>query len=113
MKRGEVWVANLNPNRGSEVGKIRPVLILQNTLLTESGFPTVVVLPMTTQVRKDVSTLRVTIAPRDDLREACQIMVDQPRSIDRNRISQGPLTRLTLAEQEAVERSLMAVLGML
>ena len=30
MKRGEIWVANLNPNRGAEVGKIRPVLILQN-----------------------------------------------------------------------------------
>ena len=29
MKRGEVWVANLNPTRGREVGKIRPVLVIQ------------------------------------------------------------------------------------
>ena len=113
MKRGEIWVANLNPNRGTEVGKIRPVMILQNTVLTDNGFPTIVVLPMTTQVRKDVSTLRITIPARDELRENCQIMVDQPRSIDRKRISEGPLTRLNSTELEAVEKSLMAMLGMM
>ena len=29
MRRGEVWTANLNPSRGREIGKIRPVLIIQ------------------------------------------------------------------------------------
>jgi mRNA interferase MazF len=113
MKRGEIWVANLNPNRGSEVGKIRPVLILQNNALTESGFPTIVVLPLTSQVRKDVSTLRISITARDDLREDCQIMIDQPRSLDRKRIGNGPLTQLTRVELDAVEKSLVAVLGMM
>lgn len=28
-KRGEVWLADLNPIRGSEQAEIRPVLILQ------------------------------------------------------------------------------------
>jgi hypothetical protein len=27
MKRGKVWIANLNPPRGHEAGKTRPVLI--------------------------------------------------------------------------------------
>jgi mRNA interferase MazF len=113
MKRGEVWVANLNSNRGSEVEKIRPVLVLQNNVLTDCGFPTVVVLPMTTQVRKDISTLRISVAARDKLQEDCQIMIDQPRTLDRKRIGQGPLTRLTHSEMEATEKSLMAVLGMM
>lgn len=113
MKRGEIWVANLNPNRGSEVGKIRPVLILQNNALTEAGFPTVVVLPLTTQVRKDVSALRITIAARDALKEACQVMIDQPRTLDRKRIGSGPLTRLSQQEMQSVERSLLAVLGLM
>ena len=26
MRRGEVWVARLNPNQGAEVGKVRPVV---------------------------------------------------------------------------------------
>ena len=28
-KRGEVWLANLNPRRGTEPGKTRPVLVVQ------------------------------------------------------------------------------------
>lgn len=112
MKRGDIWVANLNPNRGAEVGKIRPVLILQDDALIDAGFPTVVVLPLTTQVRPDVATLRVTLKARDRLQQDCQIMIDQPRTLDRRRIGQGPLTRLTRAESQAVERSLLAVMGM-
>ena len=29
MRRGEVWVARLNPNQGAEVGKVRPVVVIQ------------------------------------------------------------------------------------
>ena len=65
---------------GSEVGKIRPALI-------NADFPMVVV----TQVRRDVSTLRITLANRDDLQEDCQIMADQPRTFDRRHLGQGPL----------------------
>ena len=49
MKRGEVWVANLNPSRGREVGKVRPVLVIQGDALVEAGSPTIAVLPLTTQ----------------------------------------------------------------
>ena len=112
MQRGEVWVANLNPNRGAEVGKIRPVLILQSDALNQAGFPTVLVLPLTSQVRPDVATLRITIASRDRLEQDCQIMVDQPRTLDRRRLGEGPLTRLSREELDRVERSLLAVVGM-
>jgi mRNA interferase MazF len=53
MRRGEIWVANLNPSRGREVGKIRPVLVIQAEELTAIGTPMVVVLPLTTQVYTD------------------------------------------------------------
>jgi mRNA interferase MazF len=113
MRRGEIWVGNLNPNRGSEVGKIRPVLILQADFLTEQGEPTVIVLPLTTQVRKSKEPLHVTIAPRDRLEQECQVMPEQPRTLDRNRLVDGPLTRLTPEELGAVEKSFRAVTGLL
>ena len=28
MRRGEVWVARLNPNQATEVGKVRPVVVI-------------------------------------------------------------------------------------
>ena len=113
MRRGEIWVGNLNPNRGNEVGKIRPVLILQADFLLEQGEPTVIVLPLTTRVRKSKEPLHVTVAARDRLLQDCQVMPEQPRTLDRTRLADGPLTRLTKQEMNAVEASFRAVTGLL
>jgi hypothetical protein len=45
MRRGEVWVARLNPNQGAEVGKLRPVVVIQADALTEAGLATLLVVP--------------------------------------------------------------------
>jgi mRNA interferase MazF len=113
MRRGEVWLADLNPNRGAEVGKIRPVLIVQADFLIAQGDPTLIVLPLTTQVRASKEPLHVTVSARDELDRTCQVMPEQPRTLDRRRLIEGPLTRLTDDELRRVERSLVAVLGML
>ena len=112
MRRGEIWVGNLNPNRGREAGKIRPVLILQADFLLAEGEPTVIVLPLTTQVRSSKEPLHVTIPARDRLREICQVMTEQPRTLDRQRLLDGPLTRLTREEMSAVEKSFRMVAGL-
>jgi mRNA interferase MazF len=112
MKRGEIWTANLNPSRGREIGKIRPVLIIQADELLEAGTPMVVVLPSTTQIYPGFKLWRISVPARDRLEEPCQIVVDQPRSLDRARLRDGPLTTLTAVELAAVERSLRVVLGM-
>ena len=113
MRRGEIWLGNLNPNRGGEIGKVRPVLIVQADFLLAQGDPTVVVLPLTTQVRASKEPLHVTIRARDELEQDCQVMPEQPRTLDRKRLIDGPLTRLTQDEMHGVERSLIAVLGLL
>jgi len=112
-RRGEIWVANLNPGRGREIAKIRPVLIIQDEALTTSGTPMIVVLPLTTQVYPAYKYWRVTVEPRDRLLKSCQVIVDQPRALDIDRIGDGPLTSLTSEEMAAVERGLKGVLGLL
>ncbi len=113
MRRGEIWVGNLNPNRGAVAGKIRPVLIVQADFLTQQGSATVVVLPLTTQVRPSMEPLHVTIRPRDRLRESCQVMPEQARTLDRARLVDGPLAVLDRDEMARVERALLAVLGLI
>ena len=50
-RRGDIYMANLNPFKGSEQGGTRPVLVLQNN--TGNLFcPTLIVAPLTTQVNK-------------------------------------------------------------
>lgn len=113
MRRGEIWVANLNPGRGREVAKIRPVLVIQDDALTASGTPMVVILPLSTQVYPSFKRWRITIPPRDRLLKPCQVVVDQPRALDRDRFGDGPLTSLTADEMTAVEQSLKGILGLL
>ena len=40
-----------------------------------------------------------------------QVVVDQPRTLDRRRLGEGPLTELLPHEMARVEESLLAVLG--
>lgn len=112
MRRGEVWIANLNPNKGAEVGKARPVIILQDNALLDSRLRTVVIVPLTTQFRPASAPMRISINARDRLRNDCYAMTEHPRTIDRSRFGEGPLTTLTADELAGVEKSLKAVMGM-
>ena len=111
--RGEIWVARLNPNQGSEIGKTRPILVLQATELTRADLPTVVVVPLSTQLRADTEPLRVRVAARDRLLKPSYVCVEQVRAIDRKRFGDGPLTAATEAEMAAVEHALRGVVGLL
>ena len=111
IKRGQVWVANLNPDRGAEAGKIRPVLIIQGDWLSEAQSRTVVVLPLTTGVRPETEPLRVRIRSRDGLREDSHVLVEQPPYARSRKDWRRPLTELSADEIRQVEQSLLAVLG--
>lgn len=111
MRHGEVWVADLNPPRGEEMGKIRPVVVLQADWLTEQGAMTVVIVPLTTKRRPSLEPLRTRIRARDRLRRECHTVPEKICALDRSKFGEGPLTVLNAEEMTALERSLKAVLG--
>ena len=113
IRRGQVWTGNLNPRRGQEVGKVRPVLVIQGDWLSAAQRRTVVVLPLTSNVSRSREPVRVTLRARDSLSVDSQVMVDQPRTLDRGRLGPEPLTELTDGEMAQVEESLLAVMGMI
>lgn len=113
MRRGEIWVANLNPTRGAEVGKIRPVIVLQADWLTDAGSHTVLVVPLTTRNWESQEALRVMIAARDRLGENCYTVTEKIRALDRFRFGTGPLAVATEQEMARLEEKLQGVLGML
>jgi len=112
MKRGEIWLGRLNPARGAEIGKTRPVLIMQDNAVTLSGSRAVIVLPLTTQVSPEREPGHVTLTARGSLHAASQVMTDSPRTLDRERLLKGPLARVSVDEMLAVEKGLLAALGM-
>ena len=50
MRRGDVWMASLDPARGSEQAGTRPVLVLQSASLN-AFLRTVVVVPLTSTLK--------------------------------------------------------------
>ncbi len=85
IRRGVLYLANLDSRRGSEPGTIRPVLVIQTDLLNEVGHPSTWVLPCTTRLTGE-SLLRVSL-PRAIAgnRQECEVMIDQSRAIDNRR----------------------------
>lgn len=98
IKQFEIWLANLNPLRGTEPGKVRPVVIVQTNLLNESH-PSVIICPITTNVIPESELLRVHLLD-GQLDSASDILVDQIRSIDKKRL----ITKLGNLTQDQSDR---------
>lgn len=83
----EIWIADLNPQIGTEPGKTRPVLVVQTNLLNNIPHPSTIVCPITTNVQKDSDILRVHLKKGvANLNENCDVMIDQIRAIDNLRL---------------------------
>ena len=88
IEQFEIWIADLNPKIGTEPGKTRPVLAIQTNLLNKIPHPSTIVCPITTNVKKDSEILRVHLKKGTaNLHQACDIMIDQIRAIDNNRLT--------------------------
>ena len=80
----EIWLANLNPSKGTEPGKVRPVVVVQTNLLNDIHLSTLIC-PITTNVLPNVKILRVALTNKQ-LDEKSDILVDQLRAIDHKRL---------------------------
>lgn len=84
IKQYEIWLADLNPSRGTEPGKTRPVVIVQTDLLNETHLSTLIC-PITTNVKTEIELLRVHLKKKQ-LDKLSDILVDQIRAIDNKRL---------------------------
>ena len=86
IKQLDIWIADLEPQRGTETGKVRPVLIVQTNLLKDH--PSTVICPITTNIAPDSDILRVHIKKGTaNLKNDSDIMIDQIRAIDNRRLT--------------------------
>jgi mRNA interferase MazF len=104
---GEIWLADLSPKIGTEVGKLRPVLIIQSQALLEAEHPSTLVIPLTANLIEDAEPLRVRIKKQDRLEKDSDLLIDQLRAIDNKRLSTGPLT---LCDKQLLKRVYKAIL---
>jgi len=108
----EIYLANLNPKKGHEVGKTRPVVVIHSQLI-EGLLSTSIICPITTQL-SSATLLRVNISLQDatttGLSEPSDVIMDQIRSIDNQRLIKK-LGELPPAQVEQLQKSLQTILA--
>jgi mRNA interferase MazF len=101
MRQFEIWLANLNPSRGTEPGKIRPVVVIQTNLLNQLDHPSTLILPISSQLTSEENILRVRLSfGKSGLEKDSEILIDQIRALDNRRFLEklGSLEAKEIAE---------------
>ena len=84
IKQFDIWLANLNPSKGTEPGKTRPVVVVQTDLLNDTHLSTLIC-PITSNVKSEIELLRVHLN-KGQLDKLSDVLVDQIRAIDNKRL---------------------------
>ena len=111
MKRGEIYMAALDPVVGSEQGGCRPVLIVQNDRGNRYS-PTVIVVPLTSSEHKPGLPTHVSLPQgAGGLKKPSVVLCEQVRTLEKTRLTRymGSLDAENLRE---VERALSVSLDM-
>ena len=84
ISRGDIFLADLEPVKGSEQGGIRPVLVIGNDAGSRHG-PTVIIACITTKNKKPLPT-HLYAQDTPCLSRGSVILLEQIRTIDKSRL---------------------------
>jgi mRNA interferase MazF len=100
-RRGEVWLAELNPTRGRKQAGKRPVLVVSQDIFNQGPAQLVMMIPITTTARNIPLHVEVK-PPSGGLKRRSFVMCENLRSISRERLGKrlGSIDRVTMREVE-------------
>jgi mRNA interferase MazF len=104
IRRGDVFLVNLDPVVGSEVGKTRPAIVAQNDLANRSS-PTITVIPISSSMER-VFPFQVRLpAGEGGLSQESKALCEQIRTVSRERLLEY-LGRLSQERMNAIRVAL-------
>ncbi len=104
LRRGDVWLADLNPTQGSEQSGIRPIIIFQNNIVSQFSTTTLAI-PLTTNSRRAALPICMAISQGDGgLAQDSVALCFQMRVLNKTRLTRklGQLRPETIAQLEVV-----------
>ena len=109
-RRGDIYIANLNPFRGSEQGGTRPVLVLQNN---DGNYycPTLIVAPLSSKLKKTDLPTHFLLEKGGGLATDSIVELEQIKTIDKSRVKRY-VGKITLEQMSGVEDAIRESLGM-
>lgn len=111
VRRGNIFYADLNGNKGSEQGGIRPVLVIQNEIGNKFS-PTTIVAPLTSKNKKKTLPTQVFLDAMDNgLKCDSFVMLEQITRIDKSRLL-GFVADINKNKMEEVNSAIGVSLGL-
>jgi len=109
-RRGDVWTVNLEPVVGSEQGKARPALIIQNDIGNQYS-PVLIVAAITSgdEARFDVEV--AVKAPEGGLQHDSLVLLNQIGTVDKQRLGRC-WGRLSPQSMRRVDEAIQISLGL-
>lgn len=108
--RGEIWLAELNPVRGSEQAGTRPVLVMQTNAINRFT-TTVLAIPFTTNLRRAALPPCIHVAAGEGgLSSESVALCHQLRVLDKTRLTKK-LGEVSAATLEKIETCVLFTLG--
>jgi mRNA interferase MazF len=111
IRRGEIYWCDLEPKRGHEQGKVRPVMVISADLYNQSRSPLAAVIPLTRASVKHPLHVEMT-GSECGLKEDSTALVDHLKFVDRERLSERAIGRAGAGTLARIDRNLMRVLGL-
>ena len=108
LRRGDIWLVNLNGGIGSEQTMIRPVAILQNNSGNKYS-PTVTIVPLTSRSKKWLPT-HVTLHKTTCLLSLSVALAEQVTTISKERFIKY-IGEVNKSEMFAIENALLVQMG--
>jgi len=111
IKRGEIYWVDFEPVRGSEQGRLRPALVIQNDVGNRYS-PITIVIPLTSRVAEKPYPQNVLFeSGLAGLPKNSELVTNQIRAVDKSRVGER-LGSVPDKLMETVERAILLTLGM-
>lgn len=114
VRRGEVYLVELDPTRGSEIKKTRPAVIVQNDVDNRYS-PITIVAPISSKFDAKLYPTEVLLKPPEGgLRTDSVVMLNQLRCVDKGRLGRRlgalkPVTMMLLNDALAIVLALVEI----
>ncbi|MCU0467208.1 MAG: type II toxin-antitoxin system PemK/MazF family toxin [Arcicella sp.] len=111
MKQGDIWLVDLDPTRGAEIQKVRPVIIVNNNSLGK--LPLKIIVPITDwKDRYEIASwmIRIPPNPQNGLTKESAADCFQIRSVSQDRFVKK-IGSMSVSEMEDIREGLTQVLS--
>ena len=108
MKKGEIWMAELNPVEGSEQSGQRPVIIVSGNAMNDH-FDLVITCPLSSKVKNFPGNIILQPDNINGIKEKSEILVFQIRTISKQRLK-VKLGNIGKEDMSRLEENLLKIL---